>query len=52
MRPLWRIGGRQKVVINFAERLYMQEIGTDGREVYLGLPIRGGASSLPFSLRR
>jgi hypothetical protein len=33
--PLWRIGGRQKVAIYFAEKLEMDEIGTDGQEVYL-----------------
>lgn len=33
--PLWRIGVRQKVAIYFAEKLGMDEIGTDGREVYL-----------------
>jgi GNAT superfamily N-acetyltransferase len=34
-RPLWRIGVRQKVAIYFAEKLEMEEIGTDGQEVYL-----------------
>lgn len=34
-RPLWRIGDRHKVAIYFAERLGMEEIGTNGREVYL-----------------
>jgi predicted GNAT family acetyltransferase len=33
--PLWRIGVRQKVAIYFAEKLEMDEIGTDGQEVYL-----------------
>jgi predicted GNAT family acetyltransferase len=33
--PLWRIGVRQKVAIYFAERLEMDEIGTDGAELYL-----------------
>ena len=35
LRPLWRIGVRQKVAILFAEKLAMEEIGTDGGEVYL-----------------
>ena len=35
IRPLWRIGGRQKVAIYFAEKLEMDEIGVDGQEVYL-----------------
>lgn len=35
VQPLWRIGGRQKIAIYFAEKLEMDEIGTDGREVYL-----------------
>lgn len=35
VKPLWRIGGRQKIAIYFAEKLEMDEIGTDGREVYL-----------------
>lgn len=35
MRPLWRIGIRQKLAIYFAEKLCMDEIGTTGREVYL-----------------
>jgi len=34
-RPLWRIGDRQKVAIYFAEKLEMEEIGTNGREVYV-----------------
>lgn len=34
-RPLWRIGDRQKVAIYFAEKLKMDEIGTDGREVFV-----------------
>jgi hypothetical protein len=34
-RPLWRIGNRQKVAIYFAEKLKMDEIGTDGQEVYI-----------------
>lgn len=34
-RPLWRIGERQKLAIRFAERLAMEEIGTNGREVYV-----------------
>jgi hypothetical protein len=34
-RPLWRIGVRQKVAIYFAEKMEMEEIGVDGREVYL-----------------
>jgi hypothetical protein len=50
--PLWRIGGRQKLAIYFAEKLAMEEIGTDGREVYLGLPNRRGRRNLLFSLRR
>lgn len=35
IRPLWRIGVRQKVGIYFAEKLELDEIGTDGQEVYL-----------------
>lgn len=35
VRPLWRVGIRQKVAIYFAEKLGMEEIGTTGREVYL-----------------
>jgi GNAT superfamily N-acetyltransferase len=35
VRPLWRIGIRQKLAIYFAEKLGMEEIGTTGREVYL-----------------
>lgn len=35
IRPLWRIGVRQKVGICFAEKLELEEIGTDGQEVYL-----------------
>ncbi len=35
VRPLWRIGIRQKVAIYFAEKLGMDEIGTDGQEIYL-----------------
>jgi GNAT superfamily N-acetyltransferase len=34
-RPLWRIGVRQKVTIYFAEKMSMDEMGTDGREVDL-----------------
>lgn len=41
VRPLWRIGMRQKLAIYFAERLGMEEIGTTGREVYLQVaPVR------------
>jgi GNAT superfamily N-acetyltransferase len=43
VRPLWRIGIRQKVAIYFAEKLAMDEIGTAGREVYLH--VAGGSSS-------
>jgi GNAT superfamily N-acetyltransferase len=40
-RPLWRIGVRQKVAIYFAEKLKMEEIGTNGQEVYLqARPVR------------
>lgn len=35
VRPLWRIGVRQKVAIKLAEKLLMEEIGTNGREMYL-----------------
>jgi hypothetical protein len=35
IRPLWRIGVRQKIAIYFAEKLEMDEIGTNGQEVYL-----------------
>ena len=35
IRPLWRIGIRQKVGLYFAEKLELDEIGTDGQEVYL-----------------
>jgi hypothetical protein len=35
VRPLWRVGGRQKIAIYFAEKLKMDEIGTDGQGVYL-----------------
>jgi len=35
IRPLWRIGFDQKVAIYFAEKLEMDEIGTNGQEVYL-----------------
>ena len=35
VRPLWRIGIRQKAAIYFAEKLAMDEIGSTGREVYL-----------------
>jgi GNAT superfamily N-acetyltransferase len=35
LRPLWRIGIKQKVAIYFAEKLGMVEIGADGQEVYL-----------------
>lgn len=34
-QPLWRIGDRQKIAIYFAEKLEMEEIGTDGREIYV-----------------
>jgi hypothetical protein len=33
VRPLWRIGVRQKVAICFAEKLEMDEIGSNGQEV-------------------
>jgi RimJ/RimL family protein N-acetyltransferase len=35
IKPLWRIGVQQKVALYFAEKPKMDEIGTDGREVYL-----------------
>ena len=35
VRPLWRIGIRQKIAIYFAEKLEMDEIGSNGQEVYL-----------------
>jgi hypothetical protein len=35
IHPLWRIGVRQKIAIYFAEKLELDEIGTDGQEVYL-----------------
>lgn len=35
MRPLWRVGIRQKVAIKLAEKMIMEEIGTNGRELYL-----------------
>ena len=35
VRPLWRIGVRQKVATKLAEKLFMEEIGTNGRELYL-----------------
>ena len=35
IQPLWRIGIRQKAAIYFAEKMGMEEIGTDGQEVYL-----------------
>lgn len=35
VRPLWRVGVRQKIAIYFAEKLEMDEIGTNGQEVYL-----------------
>jgi GNAT superfamily N-acetyltransferase len=35
VRPLWRIGIRQRLAIYFAEKLGMEEIGATGREVYL-----------------
>lgn len=35
VRPLWRIGVRQKIAIYLAEKLEMDEIGTNGQEVYL-----------------
>lgn len=35
IQPLWRIGLRQKVATYFAEKLEMDEIGSDGREVYV-----------------
>lgn len=34
-RPLWRVGIRQKIAIYFAEKLKMEEIGTNGQEIYL-----------------
>ncbi len=37
MKPLWRIGIRQRLAIYFAEKLGLEEIGTTGREVYLQL---------------
>jgi hypothetical protein len=52
VRPLWRIGGRQKVAICFAEKMLMQEIGTDGREVYLGLASHRGQLNLSFLPQR
>ena len=35
VRPLWRVGVRQKIAIYFAEKLEMDEIGSNGQEVYL-----------------
>lgn len=35
VQPLWRIGLRQKVALYFAEKMGMEEIGTDDQEVYL-----------------
>ena len=35
VRPLWRVGIRQKVSIKLAEQMFMEEIGTNGRELYL-----------------
>lgn len=35
IQPLWRIGLRQKVALYFAEKLEMDEIGTNGQEIYL-----------------
>ena len=32
---LWRVGVRQKIAIYSAEKLEMDEIGTNGQEVYL-----------------
>jgi GNAT superfamily N-acetyltransferase len=41
VRPLWRIGVRQKVAIYFAEKLELDEVGIDGQEVYLqARPVR------------
>jgi hypothetical protein len=33
--PLWRIGLDQKVAIYLAEKLEMDETGTDGQEAYV-----------------
>ncbi|MFZ5918324.1 MAG: GNAT family N-acetyltransferase [Chloroflexota bacterium] len=41
LRPLWRIGIRQRLAIYFAEKLGMEEIGANGREIYLELACRG-----------
>jgi predicted GNAT family acetyltransferase len=35
VRPLWRVGIRQKIAICIAEKLEMDEIGTNGQEVCL-----------------
>ncbi|MGD9050011.1 MAG: hypothetical protein PVF77_18305 [Anaerolineae bacterium] len=35
VRPLWRVGVCQKIAIHFAEKLEMDEIGTNGQEVHL-----------------
>jgi hypothetical protein len=35
VRPLWRIGVRQKVAIKLAQKLFTEEIGTNGRDLYL-----------------
>ena len=35
IQPLWRIGLHQKVALYFAEKLEMDEIGTNGQEIFL-----------------
>ena len=35
VRPLWRVGVRQKIAIHIAEKLEMDEIGSNGQDVYL-----------------
>ena len=35
LRPLWRVGIRQKVAIKRAEKMILEEMGTNGCGLYL-----------------